>query len=203
VMREMCALSPSRQSHRHRAAGLDLLDEALGDELGDRLARRAAGQIWRPFEGTVIALRSRCQQPLLGFGQFHGILHSVATAIGAATTEAPQWPKGRRGRIPEGCSRQERDSTAPFAQESQFFPDHLVAGFGPNRSWFDPLLTEIDSDISRFELVSRWGFRVLTEVPTFQEVSGQESGLWRRILEDSRRRRRIPRRVSARRISIS
>ena len=40
--------------------------------------------------------------------QFHGILHSVATAIGAATTEAPQWPKGRRGRIPQGRSRPER-----------------------------------------------------------------------------------------------
>ena len=35
-------------------------------------------------------------------GQFHGILHSVATAIGAATTEAPQWPNRRRGRIPQG-----------------------------------------------------------------------------------------------------
>jgi hypothetical protein len=41
-------------------------------------------------------------QPQLGIGQFHGILHSVATAISAATTEAPQWPGGRRGRIPEG-----------------------------------------------------------------------------------------------------
>src|ERR1700675_43272 len=49
-----------------------------------------------------VALRSGCQQPQLGIGQFHGILHSVATAIGAATTEAPQWPGGRRGRIPEG-----------------------------------------------------------------------------------------------------
>ena len=78
------------------------LDETLGEELGHHLTGHTAGQIWRPFQGTVVALRSGCQQPPLGVGQFHGILHSVATAIGAATTEAPQWPGGRRGRIPEG-----------------------------------------------------------------------------------------------------
>jgi hypothetical protein len=70
--------------------------------LATTFAGATAGQIRRPFESTVVALRSGCQQPHLGVGQFHGILHSVATAIGAATTEAPQWPGGRRGRIPEG-----------------------------------------------------------------------------------------------------
>jgi hypothetical protein len=47
--------------------------------------------------------------------------------------------------------------------------------------------------------VSSWGFRVLTEVPTFPQVGGRESGLWSGILTDSPRRPRIPRRVSARR----
>jgi hypothetical protein len=52
--------------------------------------------------GTAIASRSRGQQPQLGIGQFHGILYSIATAIDAATTEAPQRPGRRRGRIPDG-----------------------------------------------------------------------------------------------------
>jgi hypothetical protein len=40
----------------------------------------------------------------------------VVMAVGAPTTELPQWPKGRRGRIPERYSRPETcDSTAPFA----------------------------------------------------------------------------------------
>jgi hypothetical protein len=53
-------------------------------------------------------------------------------AIGAATTETPQWPRGRRGRIPEGLFRARNgDSTAPFAPKSQSFLDHLVAGFRP------------------------------------------------------------------------
>jgi hypothetical protein len=41
----------------------------------------------RPFQGTVVALRGGCQQTPLGIGQFHGILHSVAATIAAATTE--------------------------------------------------------------------------------------------------------------------
>jgi hypothetical protein len=81
---------------------LDLLDETLGQKLGDDLAGGTAGQIRWPFKGTVVALRCRRQQHQLGVGQFHGILHSVATANGAATTEALQWPEGRRGRIPKG-----------------------------------------------------------------------------------------------------
>jgi hypothetical protein len=93
---------PIATPHRQRTPGLGFLDEALGEELGDHLAGRAAGQMWRPFQGTVVAFRSGCQQPPLGIGQFHGILHSVATAIGAATTEAPRWLRGRRGRIPPG-----------------------------------------------------------------------------------------------------
>jgi hypothetical protein len=93
--------------HRQRTAASDLLDETLGQKLGDDLADGAAGQIRRPFKGTVVALRSGCQQPQLGVGQFHGILHSVATAI-AATTEAPQWPRGRRGRVPEGYPHPEQ-----------------------------------------------------------------------------------------------
>jgi hypothetical protein len=64
--------------------------------------------MWRPFQGTVVALRSGYQQTPLGLGQFHGILHSVAATIDAATTEAPQWPRGRRGRIPDGLFAPER-----------------------------------------------------------------------------------------------
>jgi hypothetical protein len=93
---------PVAPPHRQRTGRLDFFDETLGKELGDHLAGRTAGQIRWPFKSTVVALRRGCQQPQLGVGQFHGILHSVATAIGAATTEAPQWPGGRRGRIPEG-----------------------------------------------------------------------------------------------------
>jgi hypothetical protein len=52
----------------------------------------------------------------------------------------PQWPQGRRGRIPQGLFRARNgDSTAPFAPESQFFLDHLVARFRPNGSWSDRL----------------------------------------------------------------
>jgi hypothetical protein len=36
---------PVAAPHRQRTAGLVLLDQALGEELGDRLAGRAAGQI--------------------------------------------------------------------------------------------------------------------------------------------------------------
>ena len=43
--------------HRKRAAGLDLLDETFGHELGDDLAGRAARQFGRPFKATVVALR--------------------------------------------------------------------------------------------------------------------------------------------------
>jgi hypothetical protein len=45
--------------------------------------------------------------------------------------------------------------------------------------------------------VSRQGFWVLTEMPTFLEVSGQEPCLWRGISAVSRRKPRIPRCVSA------
>jgi hypothetical protein len=93
---------PVAAPHRQRTAGLDFFDQALGKELGHHLAGRAAGQIRRPFKGTVVVLRSGRQQHQLSIGEFHGILHSVATAIGAATTEAPQWLGGRRGRIPQG-----------------------------------------------------------------------------------------------------
>jgi hypothetical protein len=46
--------------------------------------------------------------------------------------------------------------------------------------------------------VSPYGFRVLKEVPTFREVSHQESGLWRGVSGKSRRRPRTPRRISPR-----
>jgi glyoxylase-like metal-dependent hydrolase (beta-lactamase superfamily II) len=46
--------------------------------------------------------------------------------------------------------------------------------------------------------VSRREFRALTEVPTFPEVGGQESGLWGGNSGVSRRRRRNSERVSAR-----
>jgi hypothetical protein len=46
--------------------------------------------------------------------------------------------------------------------------------------------------------VSPWEFRVLAEVPTFQEVNGQEPGLWREISDLSCETPRIRRRVSAR-----
>jgi hypothetical protein len=82
-------------------------------------------------DGRFRAPSSRCEAAASTrrcIAQFHGILHSVATAIGAATTEAPQWPSCRQGRIPQGaiCARN-GDSTARFAPESQFFLDHLVA----------------------------------------------------------------------------
>src|SRR6202162_4011470 len=71
------------------AARLDLLDKAFSQELGHDLG--APRQICGPFKGTVVALRCRRQQHQLGIGQFHGILHSVTTAIAAAPAEAPQW----------------------------------------------------------------------------------------------------------------
>ena len=43
------------------------------------------------------------------------------------------------GRIPDGTVRAPGASTALLAQESQFFLDHLVAGFEPNGSWSDSL----------------------------------------------------------------
>jgi hypothetical protein len=49
--------------HRQRAARWDLLDEALRQELGDDLTGRAAGQIGRPFEETVVAPRCRRRLP--------------------------------------------------------------------------------------------------------------------------------------------
>jgi hypothetical protein len=75
-----------------RATRSDLFDKSLRQELGHDLAGGAPGQICGPFKGTVVALRCRRQQHQLGIGQFHGILHSVTTAIAAATAEAPQWP---------------------------------------------------------------------------------------------------------------
>jgi hypothetical protein len=63
--------------HRERAARLDLHDEAFGEEPGDGLRGGAAGQIGRPFEGAVVALRCPRQQHHLGVGKFHGILHAV------------------------------------------------------------------------------------------------------------------------------
>jgi hypothetical protein len=53
----------------------------------------------------------------------------LATASRAVTTEAPQWPRSRRGRIPKSESAQSgAHSDALFAAEIQSFLDHLVAG---------------------------------------------------------------------------
>jgi hypothetical protein len=56
-------------------------------------------------------------------------------------------PKPRSGHEASGAgfrrgySRPERRHYAPFAPESQSFPDHLVAGIRPNRSWSDRLFS--------------------------------------------------------------
>jgi hypothetical protein len=47
----------------------DLVDQALGQKLGDHLAAGAADQIWGPFEGAVVALQCRRQQHELGIGK--------------------------------------------------------------------------------------------------------------------------------------
>ena len=107
---------------------------------------------------------------------------------------------------------------ASGVQTTNLVLEYLVAGFRPNGSWSYPRQAqyqrspmEVLPKPARIRhivvrilfaqpatVVSRWGFRVLTEVPTFPEVSGQESGLWREILGDLRRRPRMPRRVSGR-----
>jgi hypothetical protein len=64
-------------------------------------------------------LRSGCQQPPLSVGQFHGILHSVATAIGAATTEARNGHEAGGAGFFKAVRARNGNSSAPFAPESQ------------------------------------------------------------------------------------
>jgi hypothetical protein len=52
---------------------------------------------------------------------------------------APPPPKPHNGQeVLRAIRARNGDSTAPFGPESQFFLDHLVAGFRPNGSWSDP-----------------------------------------------------------------
>jgi hypothetical protein len=57
----------------------------------------------------------------------------------------PPPPTPRNGReaggagFRTGCSHRNGDSTAPFAPESQFFLDHIVAGRAKAHSWIDDL----------------------------------------------------------------
>jgi hypothetical protein len=88
----------------------------------------------------------------VGIGQFHGIVHSVATAIGAATTEAPHWPGGRQGRIPEGLFAP-GTVTVPLRslrKASPFWAILLLVSAPPDHG-LTASTTEIDSVISRFE----------------------------------------------------
>jgi hypothetical protein len=45
----------------------------------------------------------------------------VATASDTVTTEAPRWPHGQRGEIPDGLSGPPNVTNAPFAEEVQSF----------------------------------------------------------------------------------
>jgi hypothetical protein len=91
----------------------------------------------------------------LGIGQSHGILHSVATAIGAATTEAPQWPKGRRGRIPQGLFAP-GTVTVPLRSRRAASPFWIILllVFRPNGSWSDPHAQPHDATVTALALAT-------------------------------------------------
>jgi hypothetical protein len=82
---------------------------AAGLPCGDAFDCGSAG---RSDVAAVSGHRHRVAKRLpaaaVGFGSISRILHSVAAPIEAATTGAPQWPRGRRGRIPDWLLAPER-----------------------------------------------------------------------------------------------
>ncbi len=82
-------LSSSRRQTGRGALGRNFFDQVLAQQLAEHLAGRAALELGVNFNGAVLALRGGRKQHQLGI---IGILHSVATASRAVTTEAPQWP---------------------------------------------------------------------------------------------------------------
>jgi hypothetical protein len=114
--------------HRQGALRRDFLDQVLGQQLAKYLAGPAALEGGTRFNAAVLALRGGGQQHQLGIGEFHRDSPFGWRASRAVTTEAPQWPGSRRGRIPKSESAQSgAHSDALFAAEIQFFLDHLVA----------------------------------------------------------------------------
>src|SRR6266851_1280003 len=128
-----CRLHDGRDRH---ALGLaQQCDDGI--LLGVRSAgRNAAG----PVAGTLLdrPLDARSLAIFLRVAGHPEIL-SVATASGAVTTEAPQWPHGRRGRIPGRPITPAKAPTVALCLRANASPfcDNLLAKFGVHRSWND------------------------------------------------------------------
>jgi len=112
-----------------RIARRNLLQESLGEELGDDLLGCAALEVRGKLDPAVLALRGGGQDDELGIGEFHGILRSVATA------KAPSPPKPRSGDGAGGVGSRDAvnvqglDSTARFGADCQSILDNLLAKF--------------------------------------------------------------------------
>ena len=108
-------------------------------------------------------MRSGCQQPPLDIGRLQGTLHSVATAMGAATTEARSGQEAGGAEFPQGLFFAPGMVTVPFRSHQKASSFRIIlllvsvrTGHGPIRNAQSARAPRLPRSIIAWLLVHRF-----------------------------------------------